>query len=66
MSKMNLEDYEIIPRRRKISIIMQHGTTFGAALAMAISFNVNQSVLWAIIHGIFSWLYVFYYCLFVN
>lgn len=40
-----------------------HGTSFGSALAMAISFNVNHSILWAIIHGIFSWLYVIYYAL---
>jgi hypothetical protein len=39
------------------------GTSFGSALAMAISFNTNRSVPWAIIHGIFSWLYVIYYVL---
>ena len=32
-----------------------------AALAMAISFNVNQSVLWAMVHGALSWLYVIYF-----
>jgi hypothetical protein len=31
---------------------------------MAISFNVNQSVLWALIHGVFSWFYVVYYVIF--
>jgi len=45
--------------------IIVHGTTFGSALAMAISFNVNHSLLWAIIHGLFSWFYVIYYALFV-
>jgi hypothetical protein len=40
-----------------------HGTSFGSALAMAISFNTNHSVLWAILHGIFSWFYVVYYVL---
>ena len=39
------------------------GITFGTALAIAISWSVNQSVLWAIIHGILSWLYVIYYVL---
>ena len=33
------------------------------ALAIAISFSVNKSVFWAIIHGLFSWLYVIYYIL---
>ncbi|MBW1689764.1 MAG: hypothetical protein JRI71_08175 [Deltaproteobacteria bacterium] len=37
------------------------GISFGSALAMVISWSVNKSVLWAIIHGIFSWLYVVYY-----
>ena len=37
------------------------GITFGSALAITISWSLNKSVLWAIIHGIFSWLYVLYY-----
>ena len=36
------------------------GITFGCALAIAISYVRNHSILWAIIHGIFSWLYVIY------
>ncbi len=43
--------------------VTKTGITFGSALAMAISFNVNQSVLWAMIHGVFSWFYVIYYVL---
>ncbi len=42
----------------------KYGVGFGSALAMAISFNVNHSVAWAIIHGIMGWLYVIYYVLF--
>ena len=41
----------------------QAGVSFGSALAMAISFHVHQSVLWAIVHGLLSWLYVGYYVL---
>jgi hypothetical protein len=37
------------------------GVGFGSALAIAISWSANHSILWAIIHGIFSWLYVIYY-----
>jgi hypothetical protein len=37
------------------------GITFGTALAMVISWSVNKSVLWAIFHGILSWVYVIYY-----
>lgn len=41
--------------------VVKTGITFGTALAMAISFNVNQSVLWAILHGALSWFYVVYF-----
>lgn len=41
--------------------VVRTGITFGTALAMAISFHVNQSVLWAMIHGALSWLYVVYF-----
>jgi hypothetical protein len=37
------------------------GIGFGTALAITISWSLNKSVLWAIIHGILSWFYVVYY-----
>jgi hypothetical protein len=37
------------------------GIGFGTALAITISWSVNKSILWAIIHGLLSWLYVIYY-----
>lgn len=39
------------------------GITFGCALAIAISWGVNHSILWACLHGFFSWLYVIYYAI---
>lgn len=42
----------------------KYGVGFGSALAMVISYSANHSVLWAIIHGILSWIYVVYYLLF--
>ena len=30
----------------------------GMALAMILSFQLNHSILWAIVHGIISWFYV--------
>lgn len=39
------------------------GIGFGSALAIAISWNSYQSILWAIVHGILGWLYVIYYAL---
>jgi hypothetical protein len=43
---------------------VKYGVSFGTALAIAISYTNNHSILWAIIHGIFSWLYVIYFALF--
>jgi len=39
------------------------GIGFGTALAISISWSVNQSILWAILHGVLSWFYVIYYAL---
>lgn len=38
----------------------QAGISFGSSLAIAISYTTNKSILWAILHGIFSWFYVIY------
>lgn len=43
--------------------ITRSGITMGSALAMVLSYNANQSILWAILHGIFSWLYVIYFAI---
>ena len=37
------------------------GIGLGNAIAVAISWSLYKSVLWAIIHGIFSWFYIVYY-----
>jgi hypothetical protein len=39
------------------------GISFGCALAIVISYTAYRSVLWAIIHGFFSWFYVIYFVL---
>ena len=39
------------------------GIGFGTALAITISWSANKSILWAILHGILSWIYVIYYAL---
>jgi hypothetical protein len=60
--------YDGVPVQRERVIVksrevVKQGVGFGSALAIAISWSVNKSVMWAIIHGIFSWLYVIYYVL---
>ena len=37
------------------------GISLGSAIAVSISWSMYKSVLWAIIHGFFGWLYVLYY-----
>ncbi len=39
------------------------GIGFGSALAIAISWSANKSILWAILHGLLSWIYVVYYAI---
>jgi len=40
------------------------GIGFGTALAITMSWSANNSILWAIIHGVLSWFYVIYFALF--
>ena len=47
----------------KSTSVVKTGVGFGTVLAITISWSVNQSILWAILHGIFSWFYVIYYVL---
>lgn len=39
------------------------GIGLGSAIAVVASWSRNKSVLWAIIHAFFGWLYVIYYVL---
>ena len=48
-------DYEIK------QTVINNGIGLGGAIAVAISWSRNKSILWAIIHGILSWFYVIYY-----
>jgi hypothetical protein len=44
----------------------KYGIGFGSALAIAISYTANHSILWAIIDGVLSWIYVIFFALFRN
>ena len=46
------------------SQVVTSGITFGTALAIAISYTANKSILWAIFHGLLSWIYVLYAAIF--
>lgn len=53
------------PPRERVVIkqVAKSGVGMGSALAIAISWSIHKSLLWAIIHGIFGWLYVIYFAL---
>ncbi|MBQ8383233.1 MAG: helix-turn-helix transcriptional regulator [Clostridia bacterium] len=40
---------------------VEGGVTFGAVLAMVISYAKWESIGWAILHGALNWIYVIYY-----
>ena len=54
-----MDDRRVI-RREYIT----NGVGFGTALAIAISWSLNKSLFWAILHGLLSWIYVLYYAFF--
>lgn len=37
------------------------GIGLGSVIAVTVSWSVNHSILWAILHAICSWFYVIYY-----
>lgn len=39
------------------------GIGLGSALAIAISWSLHKSIVWATVHGVLSWLYVIYFAL---
>lgn len=41
----------------------RNGVAFGTVLAVVISWSIHQSILWAILHGLFGWFYVVYYAI---
>lgn len=41
--------------------VVYHGLSMGSALAMILSFTKNGSILYAIVHGLLSWIYVIFY-----
>jgi len=45
------------------NIFVQGGVGLGTVIAVAISWSRNTSVLWAVVHGILGWIYVFYYAI---
>lgn len=45
------------------TVATQSGLGLGSVLAVTLSWARNRSILWAILAGIFSWLYVIYFAM---
>ncbi|OIQ16981.1 hypothetical protein [Lacinutrix sp. MedPE-SW] len=43
--------------------IIKNGVGLGSVIAVVTSLDRNKSILFAIIHGLFSWFYVIYYAI---
>lgn len=43
--------------------VTQTGIGLGSAIAIVCSWQRNRSILWAILAGVFSWVYVIYFAL---
>lgn len=48
-------------KAKTIKNTIKTGIGFGSALAIVISYNMWQSIGWAIVHGVLGWVYVAYY-----
>jgi len=45
------------------TIVIRRGFTLGSIIAVTASWSINQSILWAILHGFLSWFYVIYFAI---
>ena len=52
-----------VPWRARRSSAAKAGVSFGTALSIVISWSQHESILWAIFHGVLSWLYVIWHVL---
>ena len=43
--------------------VIENGVGLGTVIAVVVSWHRNRSILWAILHGVLSWLYVIYFAL---
>jgi len=39
------------------------GIGLGSAIAVVLSYAINKSIFWMIVHGIFGWCYVIYHAI---
>lgn len=49
--------------REVFAFVVEVMRGLGILIAVVLSWSVNQSILWAMLHGFFGWFYVIYYAL---
>lgn len=47
----------------KNKTFIRSGVHIGTIIAVVLSYSINKSILWAILHGIFGWFYVIYFAI---
>lgn len=50
----------------KDNIMLHTSISLGTVMAMVVSWSVNKSILWMLLHGFCGWLYIIYYALFIS
>lgn len=55
--------FEVFAHTEVQNTVYKNSIGLGSVIAVVISWGRNKSILYAIIHGIFSWFYVIYYYL---
>lgn len=65
MMRRQTSEFRKVKKVKKMEnkTVIKSGISFGSVLAITISWSVNHSIIWAIIHGCLSWLYVIYYAI---
>lgn len=61
MSFLNDNNRVSVPMANIKTEVVRNGISFGTALAIVISWSHNHSIIWGIVHGLLSWIYIIYY-----
>ncbi len=55
--------FESLPFDGGVVSVVRNGVSLGTVIAVVCSWQRNRSILWAIIAGLLSWIYVIYFAI---
>ena len=55
--------FESLPFDGGVASVVRNGVSLGTVIAVVCSWQRNRSILWAIIAGLLSWIYVIYFAI---